>query len=124
MQTKKKTVRSRQRTARTLQQFHSPFYAPLFTKSSLMFEGFASSVPGQRGFLVAYGTIETERTHLGDYAVMFDTRTVIGTERVIRNTDGHERCTVTLRNSLEQTTRINLDASRDVIEAAVLKVRA
>jgi hypothetical protein len=124
MQTKKKAVRSRQRTARTLQQFQSPFYAPSFNKSSLMFEGFASSVPGHRGFLVAYGTIETKQTHLGDYAVMFDARTVIGTERVIRNTDGRERCTVTLRNSLEQTTRINLDASRDVIEAAVLKARA
>lgn len=124
MQTKKKAARSRQRTARMLQQFQSPFYAPSFNKSSLMFEGFASSVPGQRGFLVAYGTIETKRTHLGDYAVIFDAGTVIGTERVIRNTDGHERCTVTLRNSLEQITRINLDASRDVIEAAVLKARA
>ena len=89
-----------------------------------MFEGFALSVPGQRGFLVAYGTIETKQTHLGDYAVMFDARTVIGTERVIRNADGHERCTVTLQNSLRETTRINLNASRDVIEAAVLKVRA
>ena len=124
MQTKKKAARSRQRTARTLQQFQSPFYAPLFSKSSLMFEGFASSVPGQRGFLAAYGTIETKRTHLGDYAVMFDARTVIGTEGVIRNTDGRERCTVTLRNSLEQTTRINLNASREVIEAAILKARA
>ena len=124
MQTKKKAARSRQRTARTLQQFHSPFYAPSFNKSSLMFEGFALSVPGQRGFLVAYGTIETKRTHRGDYAVMFDARTVIGTEGVIRNTDGRERCTVTLRNSLEQTTRINLNASREVIEAAILKARA
>ena len=124
MQIKKKAVRSRQRTARTLKQFQSPFYAPSFTKSPIMAEGFASSVPGQTGFLVAYGTIETERTHRGDYAVIFDARTVIGMERVIRNTDGHERCTVTLRNSLEQTTRINLDASRDVIEAAVLKARA
>ena len=124
MQTKKKAVRSRQRTARTLQQFQSPFYAPLFNKSSLMFEVFASSVPGQTGFLVAYGTIETERTHRGDYAVIFDARTVIGTEPVIRNTDGHERCTVTLQNPLGETTRINLNASRDVIEAAVLKVRA
>jgi hypothetical protein len=124
MQTKKKAARSRQRTARTLQQFQSPFYAPLFSKSSLMFEGFASSVPGQRGFLVAYGTIETERTHLGDYAVIFDARTVIGTEPVIRNTDGHERCTVTLQNPLGETTRINLNASRYVIEAAILKARA
>jgi hypothetical protein len=124
MQTKKKAARSRQRTARTLKQFQSPFYAPSFNKSSLMFEGFASSVPGQPGFLVAYGTIETNRTHLGDYAVIFDARTVIGTECVIRNTDGHERCTVTLQNSLGETTRINLNASRDVIEAAVLKVRA
>jgi hypothetical protein len=124
MRTKKKAARSRQRTARTLQKFQSPFYAPSINKSSLMFEGFASSVPGPRGFLVAYGTIETKQTHLGDYAVMFDARTVIGTEGVIRNTDGRERCTVTLRNSREQTTRINLDASRDVIEAAVLKARA
>ena len=124
MQTKKKAVRSRQRTARTLQQFQSPFYAPLFNKSSLMFEGFASSVPGQRGFLVAYGTIETERTHLGDFAVIFDVRTVIETEREIRNTDGRERCTITLQNSSGETTRINLHASRDVIEAAVLKARA
>ena len=124
MQTKKKAARSRQRTARTLQQFHSPFYAPSFNKSSLMFEGFALSVPGQRGFLVAYGTIETKRTHRGDYAVMFDARTVIGTEGVIHNTDRRERCTVTLRKSLGETTRINLNASRDVIEAAVLKVRA
>ena len=124
MHTKKKAARSRQRTARTLQQFQSPFYAPSFNKSSLMFEGFAASVPGQPGFLVAYGTIETKRTHLGDYAVIFDARTVIGTEPVIRNTDGHERCTVTLQNPLGETTRINLNASRDVIEAAVLKVRA
>jgi hypothetical protein len=124
MQIKKKAVRSRQRTARTLRQSQSPFYAPSFTKSSIMAEGFASSVPGQTGFLVAYGTIETERTHLGDYAVIFDARTVIGTERVVRNTDGHERCTVTLQNSSGETTRINLNASRDVIEAAVLKVRA
>ena len=124
MRTKKKAVRSRQRTARTLQQFQSPFYAPLFNKSSLMFEGFASSVPGQRGFLVAYGTIETKRTHRGDYAVMFDARTVIGTEGVIRNTDGRERCTVTLQNPLGEKMRINLNASRDVIEAAVLKARA
>ena len=124
MQTKKKAARSRQRTARTLQQFPSPFYAPLFNKSSLMFEGFASSVPGQRGFLVAYGTIETERTNRGEHAVMFDARTVIGTERVIRNTDGHERCTVTLQNSSGETTRINLNASREVIEAAILKARA
>jgi hypothetical protein len=124
MQTKKKAARSRQRTARTLQQFQSPFYAPAFNKSSIMAEGFASSVPSQTGFLVAYGTIETERTHRGDYAVIFDARTMIGTERVIRNTDGRERCTVTLQNSSGETTRINLDASRDVIEAAVLKVRA
>lgn len=124
MRTKKKAVRSRQRTARTLQQFQSPFYAPAFNKSSIMAEGFASSVPSQTGFLVAYGTIETERTHRGDYAVIFDARTMIGTERVIRNTDGRERCTVTLQNSSGETTRINLDASRDVIEAAVLKVRA
>jgi len=124
MQTKKKAARSRQRTARTLQQFQSPFYAPSFNKSSLMFKGFASSVPGQRGFLVAYGTIETKRTHLGDYAVIFDARTVIGTEGVIRNTDGRKRCTVTLRQSVGQTTRINLNASREVIEAAILKARA
>jgi hypothetical protein len=124
MQIKKKAVRSRQRTARTLQQFQSPFYAPSFTKSSIMAEGFASSVPGQRGFLVAYGTIETKRTHLGDYAVIFDARTVIGTEGVIRNTDGRKRCTVTLRQSVGQTTRINLNASREVIEAAILKARA
>ena len=120
----KKASRSRQRTDRRFNQFQLAFYAPSFNKSSLMFEGFVSSVPSQPYVLVAYGTIETEPTHPGDYVVMFDSRTVIGTERVIRNTDGHERCTVTLRNSFGETTRINLNSSRDVIEAAVLKARA
>ena len=119
-----KAVRSRQRTARTLKQFHSPFYAPSFDMSPLMFDGFAAMVKGRPGYLVAYGTKETDRTHYGDRAVMFDARTVIGTERVIRNTDGRERCVVILRVSAQRMERIDLDMTRDAVEAAILKARA
>ena len=124
MRTKKKAVRSRQRTARTLKQFHSPFYAPSFDMSPLMFDGFAAMVKGRPGYLVAYGTKETDRTHCGDRALMFDARTVIGTERVIRNTDGRERCIVVLRKSAQRIERIDLHMTRDAVDAAILKARA
>ena len=124
MQTKKKAARSRQRTARTLKQFQSPFYAPAFDKSPLMFDGFAAMVKGRPGYLVAYGTKETDRKHCGDRALMFDARTVIGTERVIRNTDGRERCIVILRKSSQRIERIDLDMTRDAVDAAILKARA
>ena len=124
MRTKKKAVRSRQRTARTLKQFQSPFYAPSFDMSPLMSDGFAAMAKGRPGYLVAYGTKETNRTHRGDRAVMFDARTVIGTERVIRHTDGRERCVVILRKSAQRMERIDLDMTRDAVEAAILKARA
>ena len=124
MRTKKKAVRSRQRTARTLKQFQSPFYAPSFDMSPLMFDGFAAMVKGRPGYLVAYGTKETDRTHCGDRAVMFDARTVIGTERVIRHTDGRERCVVILRKSAHRMERVDLDMTRDTVDAAILKARA
>ena len=124
MRTKKKAVRSRQRTARTLKQFQPPFYAPSFDMSPLMFDGFAAMAKGRPGYLVAYGTKETNRTHRGDRAVMFDAHTVIGTERVIRNTDGRERCIVILRKSAQRMERIDLDMTRDAVDAAILKARA
>jgi hypothetical protein len=89
-----------------------------------MFDGFAAMVKGRPGYLVAYGTKETDRTHCGDRAVMFDARTVIGTERVIRNTDGRERCVVILRKSAQRIERIDLDMTRDAVEATILKARA
>jgi hypothetical protein len=55
---------------------------------------------------------------------MFDAHTVIGTERVIRNTDGRERCIVILRKSAQRMERIDLDMTRDAVEAAILKARA
>jgi hypothetical protein len=49
---------------------------------------------------------------------------VIGTERVIRHTDGRERCVITVRKSAQRIERIDLDMTRDAVEAAILKARA
>ena len=124
MQIKKKADRSHQQTARMLKQFRKPFDAPAFEHSQLMFAGFAASLPGLPGYLVARGRMETKCTHLGDRPIVFDARTVIGTQRLIRDVHRLERCLVTLRNRSGKTVCIDFNASREAIEAAILKARA
>ena len=122
MRSKKKASRSHQQTARTLQQFHSTFYAQAFNKSLVTFDEFAASVKG-RGDVLADGAIETKPVRIGDRAVVADARAVIGTERAIRNTGGRERCMVILRTPAQRTECVEFEMTRDSIEASTLKAR-
>ena len=117
-------MQSKGKASRTLRRFLLPAYVPASESSSPLLQGFASSVPGLPWCLVAYGTIESKPTHRGEYPVMFDARTVIAIEEVIRNTDGHRRCVATLRGPARQIVRVAFDMTRDAMEAAALKARA